>query len=146
MRRPCILLAEDQSQVLQFLVAFPEPTYHVVGTAEDTHTLLTAAMALKPDILFIDMDMPRLNGIEASRQIRRIVPNSLMILKSCHAEAERVAEAYAAGASVYLVKGPSTNLTLTFRALIDQHRETSDWKTVPPTEHPDLTTYGCGMG
>lgn len=147
MNRPRILLAEDQSQVLKFLRVFPEQICNnVVGAVRDEDALIAAAKALEPDILFIDIDLPRLNGIDATRQLRRIVPNSLIILKSCHAAAERVAEAYAAGASVYLIKGPSTNLTLTVRALIEQHRETYDWKMTPPAESPNLNTHLRSVG
>lgn len=145
MRAPRILLAEDQLQVLHFLQAFPEPIYNVVGAAQDEETLFIAATVLKPDFLVIDIDLPKLNGIESIRQIKRIAPNCCMILKSCYAEPKSMGEAYAAGAAVYLVKGPLPSMILTIRALVDQPRWTYGMETASPVETPDLTTYGFGM-
>jgi len=145
MRRLRIVLADDQSQVLHFLKMFPEPKYDVVGAVRDRQDLVTAAIVLKPDIVIIDIDMPRLNGIESIRQLRKIAPDCRVILKSSHAKPESMAEAYTAGVSAYLVKEPSLSLTLAIRAIIDQPRWTGEWKTVSPVGNSDLTTHGCGM-
>lgn len=137
MRGLHILLAEDQSHLLTFLRTFPEPFYEVVGAAQDTPTLLTAARVLKPDILIIDIDVPSLNGIETIRQVRGIVPNCCVILQTCCAEPESIAEAYDAGVSAYFIKGSSSSdLMLTMRALIGQPRRIRKWKNIPGIEHP----------
>lgn len=140
-----ILLAEDQSQVLQFLRMFPEHKYDVVGAVQDERMLLTAATVLKPDIVVVDIDLPKLNGMEVIRQIRRIAPNCRVILTSTHAEPEHMAEAYSAGVSAYLVKESSLSWTLAIRAIIDTPQWAREWKPIPPIENLDLTTHGCGM-
>ncbi len=143
--RPRILLAEHQSQVLQFLRLFPEYTCNVVGAVRDEQDLLAAAKALKPDIVIIDIDLPRLNGIESIRQLGKTAPNCRVILKSSHAKPESMAEAYTAGVWVYLVKEPSLSLALAIRAIIDQPRWTGEWKTVSSVENLDLTTHRCSL-
>jgi DNA-binding NarL/FixJ family response regulator len=105
MRRLRIVLADDQSQVLYFLSMFPDPTYDVVGAVRDQQDLVTAAMVLKPDIVLMNIDMPKFDGIQAIRQIRKIAPNCRLILKSSHGDPETMAAAYVAGASGYLVNG-----------------------------------------
>jgi DNA-binding NarL/FixJ family response regulator len=120
MRRLRIVLADDQSQVLHFLNMFPEPKYDVVGTVRDRQDLVTAAIVLKPDIVIMNIDMPRLNGIEAIRQVRNIAPNCRVILKSSQGDPETIAAAYRAGAAVYLVKGVSPSA---IRMVIDHPEE-----------------------
>lgn len=141
MRTPRILLAEDQSQVVQFLEAFPEPSYNVVGAAQEGETLFAATTVLKPDFLVMDIDLPKLNWIKTLQQIKRSTPNCCVIVMSCYAEPMGMGEAYAAGASVYLVKGPLPSMILTIRALVDQLRSAREWETAPPVEFHGVTTY-----
>jgi DNA-binding NarL/FixJ family response regulator len=105
MKRLRIVLADDQSQVVCFLNMFPDPNYDVVGAVRDQQDLVTAAMVLKPDIILVNIDMPKLNGIQAIRQIRKVAPNCRVILKSSQGDPETMAAAYSAGASGYLVNG-----------------------------------------
>jgi len=139
MRRPRILLAEDQAQVLQFCQTFHESICHVVGAVQDESDLIAATMASSPDILVIDIDMPRLNRMEAIRQVRKIAPHCYVILVTCCVEPERMAAAYDIGVSVYLIKGSSPDLTQTIQALIIHPRWTREWTTVPPVAYPELS-------
>ena len=142
MRRPRILLAEDQAQVLQFCQTFRESICNVVGAVQDESDLIAATMASSPDILVIDIDLPRLNGMEAIRHVRKIVPHCYVILVTCCADPESMAAAYDIGVSVYLIKGSSPDLIQAIHALVIQPRGTRELKMVPRVGHPELSLLG----
>lgn len=104
MNRPRVLLADDHSIVLAGLRRLMESDFDLVGTVEDGRALLEAAARLKPDIIMLDISMPLLNGIEAARQLRKIVPQSKIIFLTMHADVGYVKEAFRVGASGYLIK------------------------------------------
>jgi DNA-binding NarL/FixJ family response regulator len=123
MRRLRILLADDYSRMLSLLQSVLEPTYQVVGTVEDGQSLVVAAQALRPDIILTDVDMPIMNGIEATRELRRTLPNCCVIFHSSHGEPEVMAEAFAAGGSGYVIKGSAKSLLSSIHMIIRQVRE-----------------------
>lgn len=131
MRQLRILLADDHPQALDFLQVLFDPDYDVVGAVEDGETLVTIAQILKPDIVITDINRPRLDGIEAARQLRTTVPDCDVIIHSSHQEPEIMAEAYAAGVSVYLVKGGSPSIASAIRAVIGHPRRTGIWNMAP---------------
>lgn len=118
MRRLRIVLADDHPQILSLLQVLLEPDYKVVGTAEDGQSLLAAAQALRPDVVITDIDMPFLNGIEATRELHKLLPDCRVIVHSSHSEPEIIAAALAAGASGYLIKGSSQSLISSIRSVI----------------------------
>ena len=76
------------------------------------------ARQLQPDVVTMDISMPRLNGIEATRRIRTELPHVKVIGLSMHGEKEQGAAMYEAGASAYLQKdGPSEELLTTIREI-----------------------------
>ena len=81
-----------------------EPMYEVVGTAEDGRAGVLAAERLQPDVVLLDISMPFLNGIEAARRIRKLVPMAKVIFVTMYTDANFVHEAFLAGASGYVVK------------------------------------------
>jgi DNA-binding NarL/FixJ family response regulator len=68
--RPHLLIADDHAVFLETLKSFLEKIYVVIGTVTDGRTLVTDALRLKPDMLIVDVNMPLLNGLDASRRIR----------------------------------------------------------------------------
>ncbi len=118
MKRLRILLADDHPQVLTLLQTLLEPDYKVVGTAEDGQSLIAAAQALRPDLILTDVDMPVLNGIEAVRELHKLVPDCRVIFHSSHSDAETMAAAFEAGASGYLIKGSSQSLVSSIRTVV----------------------------
>jgi DNA-binding NarL/FixJ family response regulator len=104
MKRPCVLLADDHTLVVEGLRKILEPECDVVGAVEDGRSLLEAAAQLKPDIILLDISMPLLNGVEAARRLRDTVPGVKVIFVTMHADATYVAEAFRAGASGYVLK------------------------------------------
>lgn len=101
-----IFLADDHKIIREGLVNLlkKQPDFEVIGEAEDGHTTVKQAIRLKPDIVIMDIAMPELNGIEATRQIKSEMPEIRVIALSMHAEKRFVAEMLNAGASGYLLK------------------------------------------
>ncbi|MGE5514346.1 MAG: response regulator [Bacteroidota bacterium] len=100
-----ILIAEDQQLVRQGLAALLKAEdIEIVGQAEDGQGAVEMARALKPDIVLMDLSMPVLDGVEATRRIKRMAPQiRVLILTVANCE-RRVAEALAAGADGYALK------------------------------------------
>jgi DNA-binding NarL/FixJ family response regulator len=80
----------------------------VVGTVEDGRALVEEAKKLRPDLILMDISMPLLNGLDAARQLTKLVPESKLIFLTVHTTPTYVTEAFKAGASGYLVKQSAT--------------------------------------
>ncbi len=104
MIRPRVRLADDHTMILAGLRSLLEPDFELVGTAEDGRALIEAAAQLKPDIILMDISMPLLNGLEAARQLKRVVPQTKIIFLTMHGDVSYVKEAFRVGASGYLIK------------------------------------------
>jgi len=104
MSRPRVLLADDHTLVLDGFRKLLEDRCEVVGVAEDGRTLLRMAQELQPDIVTLDISMPQLNGVDAARKLKKILPRTKLIFVTMHADPAYVNEAFKAGASGYLLK------------------------------------------
>jgi len=101
-----ILLADDHTVMragLRLLLQ-REPGFTVVGEAEDGRRTVELADAEKPDVVVMDIAMPRLNGIEATRQIVSKRPGVSVVILSMHSDESYVIRALKAGAKAYLLK------------------------------------------
>ena len=99
-----IFLADDHSILLDAFKKLLEPVYQVVGTATDGRALIEQAVKLRPDILLIDVAMPRLNGLDACEKIKALLPDARIIFLTMMEDADTAAEAIRRGASGYLLK------------------------------------------
>ena len=101
-----ILLADDHRIMRQTLRCMLEkqPDIEVVGEAEDGRKALDLVRELLPEIVIIDVSMPKLNGVDATRQIKRQFPQVKIIALSMHSRSCYVAEMLRAGASGYVLK------------------------------------------
>lgn len=104
MSKPRVLLADDHTLVLEGFKKLLEEHSQVVGTVGDGRALLEAAKRLRPDIVVLDISMPKLNGLDAARRLRKIVPQARLIFVTVHADSDYVNQAFQAGASGYLLK------------------------------------------
>jgi DNA-binding NarL/FixJ family response regulator len=104
MRRPTVLIADDHRMVAEALKEILKPGFDVLGIAEDGMALLEMAPPLKPDIILIDIGMPLLNGLDAGRELRRLLPKAKLVYLTMNDHAQLVGEAFHAGASGYLLK------------------------------------------
>lgn len=108
MTRVRILLAEDHTLVAEAFQRLLEPQYEVVAIVADGRALLQTALRLKPDIAIIDISMPLLNGLDAGRELKRLLPPIKIIVATMNDDPEMAREARRFGASGYLLKTSSS--------------------------------------
>lgn len=101
-----ILLADDHPLVRSGLMKLLEPfkEFVVVGEAEDGEEAVALAKKLAPDLVIIDLSMPRLNGIEATKLIQKVSPASRVLVLTMHENEEYVYQIFKSGAGGYLLK------------------------------------------
>lgn len=104
-----VMLADDHQIVRQGLRLLLEGDagLELVGEAADGMTAVSLAEKLQPDVLVVDLMIPRLHGLEVVRQVRRDSPKTRIIVLSMHADEPYVAEALRNGASGYVLKDSS---------------------------------------
>jgi DNA-binding NarL/FixJ family response regulator len=101
-----VLLADDHALMRLGLRKILEerPEWQVIAEAGDGRSAVRETLALTPDVVILDIGMPLLNGIEATRQIIRRLPNVGILILSMHADEAYVTQALKAGARGYLLK------------------------------------------
>ena len=101
-----IVLGDDHTLVRQGLrkILEDQPEWQIVAEASDGREAVKHALTLKPDVTILDIGMPLLNGIEATRQIVRRVPNAHVLIPSMHSDEAYITRALQAGAQGYLLK------------------------------------------
>ncbi len=101
-----ILLADDHTVVRKGLrlLLENEPSFKVVGDAENGREALALAEEQRPDVVVMDVGMPILNGIEAARQISARLPSTAVVFLSMHSDESYVLKALKVGARAYLLK------------------------------------------
>ncbi|MBC8505076.1 MAG: response regulator transcription factor [Chloroflexi bacterium] len=104
-----VILADDHQVIRDGLSAIMSSAadIHVVGTAADGCEALELARIEVPDVMVIDINMPNLNAIEATRQIHESLPKINVVILSMHSNKEHVYQALKAGALGYLIKDSS---------------------------------------
>lgn len=118
-----VLLADDHAlfrRGLRSMLAL-EDDILIVGEAADGQEAQELAAELQPDIVLLDINMPRVTGIQAAQELRRAHPNLGIVMLTMFAEDEIVEEALAAGADGYLRKDtPFDDLVATVRATAER--------------------------
>jgi two-component system response regulator NreC len=106
MKRIRVLLAEDHESVRQGLRLLLETKddIEVVGDAPDGRVAVDQAKALKPDVVVVDLSMPEMNGLVATRRIKETVPEVAVVALTRHGDEAYVKELLSAGASGYILK------------------------------------------
>jgi DNA-binding NarL/FixJ family response regulator len=103
---PRVLIVDDHAFIRRgvqtILHAFPE--WEFCGEAENGKEAIRLADELKPEVIIMDVSMPGLNGIEATRAIRKAQPGVKIVLLTLHESAELLRSAFQAGARGYLLK------------------------------------------
>jgi DNA-binding NarL/FixJ family response regulator len=104
MPKPRVLLGDDHALIIEGLKSLLAKEFEVVGIATNGRDLVTAAERLKPDAVLLDVSMPVLNGMEATRQIKSIAPTIKIVFITQKSEREYVQAAFRFGASAYVLK------------------------------------------
>jgi DNA-binding NarL/FixJ family response regulator len=107
-RRPRVLLADDHTMLLDAFRRLLEPRCQIVGTACDGRALLELAADTEPDVIVLDIGMPRLNGMDACAQILRKMPDVRLVFLTVNEDPDVAVEAIGLGASGYLLKNSAS--------------------------------------
>lgn len=115
-----VLIADDHRVVIEGIKSALQPLteFEVVGEAVDGQQTVELALALRPDIIIMDISMPNLNGIEATRQIRAADNPTRVVIYSMYSDKEFVVDLFKAGISAYVLKDdPLSDLLLALQAV-----------------------------
>jgi DNA-binding NarL/FixJ family response regulator len=104
MNRPRILIADDHTLVAEAFRTLLEPDYQVIKLVADGLSLLTAAKALKPDIVLLDLGMPLLNGLDAGQELKKHLPKTKLIILTMNEDPDVASKTLRTWASGYLLK------------------------------------------
>jgi DNA-binding NarL/FixJ family response regulator len=99
-----IVIAEDHSMMAAGLCKLLEDQFGSVTITGNGRDLLDVVKVSKPDVALVDIAMPLLNGIEATRLVRKISPTTKVVIVTAHSEPQYVVEAFRAGASGFVLK------------------------------------------
>jgi DNA-binding NarL/FixJ family response regulator len=119
-----ILLVDDHPVVRQGLKTLLEGRsgWEVIGEASDGAEAVEKAKDLNPDVMVLDVTMPKMNGLEACRLLRRLAPQLEILFVTQHDSPQMMREALEAGARGYVVKSNAARDLLAAVEAVSQHR------------------------
>ena len=125
-----ILLVEDHNVVRQALKMLidADPELEVIGEAADGNDALSLAVKLVPDIMIVDLMIPKLSGLEVTRQVSKKVPETKIMILTMHSDEAYVIDALRNGASAYLLKDASAD-----ELMIALHRVSEGMRYLSPS-------------
>jgi DNA-binding NarL/FixJ family response regulator len=103
---PKVIVVDDHAVIRRGVqgILSPFPEWELCGEAENGQEAIRLAEAIKPEMIIMDVSMPGLNGLEATRIIHNILPNTKILLLTLHSSTELVRSAFRAGARGYVLK------------------------------------------
>ena len=104
MVRPRLLLASDHTLVVEAFTKLLEPEFEVAGIVTDGLALLKEAPRLRPDVVVLDLNMPQLNGMDAGKHLKKILPLTKIVVLTMSEDFELATDALRHWASAYLLK------------------------------------------
>jgi len=116
-----ILIADDHDIVRRGLRALvqEEPSWQIVADVQDGRSAVVKSQELKPDIAILDIGMPSLNGLDATKQIVKVNPNTKVLILTMHDSEQLIQNVLNAGARGYLMKSDAgRDLVVAIRALL----------------------------
>lgn len=113
MKRPRILIADDHPLVAEGIAGLLHPDYDVIGICMDGRQLLAEAERLQPDLITLDIGMPRLNGLEAARQVLKLVPGVKLVFVTQQVDLRYLRAAIQSGGTAFVAKQSASKELLT---------------------------------
>jgi len=107
--RARLLIADDHTLLAEACKNLLEPEFDVVGIVDNGRALLQLASELKPEIVILDIAMSQLNGLDAGKQIKHLLPATKLVFLTMNMSPEVAAEAFRRGASAYVVKSSAAS-------------------------------------
>lgn len=142
-----ILIVEDDPMMQLGLEQSLEdhPQFEIVGQASDGYLGVEAALRLKPDVIVMDIGLPRLDGIEATERIKKELPDVRVVMLTSHTSETEVIAALSSGADAYCIKGTNVDRLIAAIAAAQEgatyldpqiaRRVIEHLKTPTPTNH-----------
>jgi DNA-binding NarL/FixJ family response regulator len=122
-----VLIADDHRALLDRVVSMLSTEFSVIGAVADGVELVEAEAVLQPDVLVVDISMPRMSGLEAAEHIRRRGSQAAIVCLTAHDQREVLEAALAAGALGYVVKTHlARDLVPAIRAALEGRRFVPD--------------------
>lgn len=119
--KPKIVIVDDHTLLAEAFQKLLEPDCQVVGSYSDARAFLLDAPRLKPDVAILDVSMPLLNGLDAARELHRLLPATRIIFLTMNEDPDIAAEAFRLGASGYLLKrSAGSELPFAIREVMSQ--------------------------
>jgi DNA-binding NarL/FixJ family response regulator len=130
-----ILIVDDEKAVRTALgrLLATRKEWQVVGEAADGAAAIGMVRELQPDIVIMDITMPRMNGLEATPEIKKALPAAEVLIFTQHDSTQMIRQAQNAGASGYLLKSQANWLVAAVE-LMGQHKPFFDGKNLPQVE------------
>ena len=104
MKQPRLVIADDHHILVEGVRRILESEYEIAGVASNGRELVEITLREQPDAIVLDVGMPLLNGIEATRQIRQSMPNAKVVILTQQTDRAYVHEAFRAGGFAYVLK------------------------------------------
>jgi DNA-binding NarL/FixJ family response regulator len=140
MDRPRIMLADNHRLLREALAALLEPHCEVVGTVSDGRELLAAAAKLKPDVVVLEIALTRLNGLDAGRQLKDLLPRVKLVYLTVSGDPDLAAELLQIGAAGLLFKSSASSELLQAIREVSQGRvyvtPLANMEADGPGQHP----------
>jgi len=99
-----VLVADDNARILSLVEAMLDGSFDVVGLVTDGQAALDATLNLEPDLIVLDISMPRMNGLEVARALRKRANRARIVFLTVYQDAEILANCLAAGGLGYVTK------------------------------------------
>lgn len=106
-------MADDHTLVAEACKHLLDPEFEVIGIVENGRALVKKAIERKPDIVVLDIAMPRMDGLDAGAKIKELLPETKLVYLTMNMAPEMAAEAFRRGASAYVVKSSAASELIT---------------------------------
>ena len=146
MRRLRVLLADDHRMVAEGLQSLLVPNFDLLGIVEDGQRLLEETERLQPDVVVVDITMPRLNGLEAIPLLKTASPGTKVVVVTMHREPAYARRAFSVGADGFVLKhAAAEDLIGAIRAALEGRTDAAEVAEVPSPDPGSARTGASAL-